>query len=351
MTTKATNIQYLDTLRGFATLSVIIVHVTTPVLKMMYGRNMEFWWIGNIIDSCVRFVIPVFLMLSGATMLGKEYSLMEFYKKRWMRVLVPFLFWMVAYWIFRWSMLMPKEQPKELHSILQWAVDLFFKQGISKHLWYIYMILCIYLFVPFMGKAIRRLSDSTILYLLMGWILLNQAQITGLISLASWPPFAQKLYGYLMYSGFLVLGYSLFKMRTPSNKIRYWAIIVFLLTIIVSAVATYFLSRQAHKLDTTMYGSLTLNTMLQSAALFILLKDFTFTNRILNWTISTMSNYSYGIYLVHIMVIDTFFRNGIFWTMAYPLISLPVVVMLTLITSLGIIFLLRKIPFGKYISG
>ena len=64
-----------------------------------------------------------------------------------------------------------------------------------------------------------------------------------------------------------------------------------------------------------------------------------------------MSNYSYGIYLVHIMVIDTFFRNGIFWTMAYPLISLPVVVMLTLITSLGIIFLLRKIPFGKYISG
>ena len=65
----------------------------------------------------------------------------------------------------------------------------------------------------------------------------------------------------------------------------------------------------------------------------------------------TVSDYSFGIYLVHILVIGIFFQNGIFWTMANPLISLPALVVLTLLTSMTVIFILRKIPFGKYISG
>jgi surface polysaccharide O-acyltransferase-like enzyme len=100
-----------------------------------------------------------------------------------------------------------------------------------------------------------------------------------------------------------------------------------------------------------MYGNLTFNTMLQSTALFLWVKDSTFSSRIISWIINTISNYSYGIYLVHVLVINILFDNGIFWTMAYPLISLPLIVITTLVCSFGIIFVLRKIPLGKYISG
>lgn len=351
MNEKPTTIQYLDTLRMLATVGLITVHVSTPVIKMAYGRNMEFWWTGNIVDSLPRFVIAIYLMLSGATMLGKDYPLMAFYKRRWMRVLVPFLFWMVAYWIFRWHMLLPREQPHEPMAILEWAGALFMKQGISKHFWYVYMILAIYLFVPFMGKAIRKLSSRTVLYILLGWTLINQAEIAGLIDVNHWPAMARKLYLYFMYSGFLVLGYYVVNLKKPSARGRVLWVLVFGLTVAVAAFSTYYLSRQAGKLDMTMYGTTTINTMLQAIALFFMVKDTNTNNPVLKSVINTTSNYSYGIYLVHIMVIDTFFRLRIFWTMAHPAISLPLVIILTFATSLGIIFILRKIPFGKYISG
>jgi surface polysaccharide O-acyltransferase-like enzyme len=351
MKVEPANIQYLDTLRAFATLGVITIHVTTPVLKMMYGGNMEYWWIGNSIDSTVRFVIAMFLMLSGATMLGKEYKLSEFYKKRMMRVLVPFLFWLVVYWIYRWSILTPKIQPKEFHSIIQWAINLFVNEGVSKHFWYIYMILVLYLFVPFLGKFIRKLHNSTVLIVLLGWILLNILFSHQIIQTSNWTYILLKTKDYFLYSGYLVVGYYLRNISFQTKKYRLLNIEIFLLTVIFSASATYFSSKNLHKLDMSFYGSLTLNTMFQSVALFLLVKDSTINNRISRRVINTISDYSYGIYLVHIMIISILYNHGIFWTMAYPLVSLPAIIILTLICSYMIIFVLRKIPKGKYISG
>ena len=350
MSDKA-NIQFLDTLRALATLGVIIIHVTTPVLKMTYGKNMEFWWIGNSIDSCVRFVIAMFLMLSGATMLGKTYKLGEFYRKRFMRVLIPFLFWSAIYCIYLWQILPAKSKPTGLLSILNWAFNLFINQGISRHFWYVYMIVVIYLFVPFLGKAVRKLNDITLWSVLLLWVAVNTAQTFHIFKISGWPAPVQQYFGYLMYSGYLLLGYQLMKVQISSIRSRILAVLVYILTILTAAVSTWFLSKQAHKLDTSMYGTLTPNTMLQSVALFILVKELTTNNRIGRWIITMLSNYSYGIYLVHVLIINLLFDHKIFWTMAHPLLSLPAIVALVLTSSFGIIFLLRKVPGGNYISG
>lgn len=68
-------------------------------------------------------------------------------------------------------------------------------------------------------------------------------------------------------------------------------------------------------------------------------------------TIFAISDYSYGIYLVHILVIDIFFNYGFFWDMVHPLISLPTLLPLTLGASMLIVFIFRKIPYVKYILG
>jgi surface polysaccharide O-acyltransferase-like enzyme len=350
MATK-TNIQFLDTLRALATLGVIIIHVSTPVLKMTYGKNMEFWWIGNSIDSCVRFVIAMFLMLSGATMLGKTYKFGEFYRKRFMRVLVPFLFWSTIYCVYLWHNLPAKSKPTDLISIINWATNLFVNHTISRHFWYVYMIVIIYLFTPLLGKAVRKLNETSLWSIVLVWILINVAQTFHWFTISNWPALVQQYFGYILYSGYLVLGYQLMKVQTPSHSIRIFAAIVFILTILIAAVSTWFLSKQAHKLDTSMYGSLTPNTLLQSVALFILLKDIATNNKIVRWFITNLSNYSYGIYLVHVLIINLLFDHKIFWTMAHPLLSLPAIVALVLTSSFGIIFLLRKVPGGKYISG
>ena len=100
-----------------------------------------------------------------------------------------------------------------------------------------------------------------------------------------------------------------------------------------------------------MYSYLTVNSIVQTIAVFLWIKDSTIKNKYILVFQKAISNYSYGIYLVHIIVIGIFFNHGIFWTMAHPLISLPLVTLMTLLTSFLIVYILRKIPFGKYISG
>ena len=101
----------------------------------------------------------------------------------------------------------------------------------------------------------------------------------------------------------------------------------------------------------TIYNYFSLNTMMQAMAVFIALKGTSVTKKIPAKLQHAVSDYSYGIYLVHIVIIGILYKNGIFWTMANPIISVPVVVIITLMVSWAIIFLLRKIPYGKYISG
>ena len=352
MKSKIINIEWLDTLRALAIIGVIIIHISSPLLKMIYGKNMEFWWIGNILDSAVRFSVPLFLMLSGATLLGNKYNLTEFYKKRILRVVLPFLFWIIVYLIYRWLMLGSNDQPKSIHKIFQWTFDLFLKEGVSKHFWYIYMILFLYLFFPFLGKGLQKLDKSLILYLLLGWVLITYLCKNIPLNLYNWSgEYESKFLGYFQFSGYLVLGYYLSAFSITSTKIRFFASSVFFLTIIISAVSTYILSKNAQKLDLSMYGNLTINTIAQSTAIFLCVKDSCIKYKYISNLKRTISNYSYGIYLVHILIIGVFFNNGIFWTMSHPLISLPLLTVMTLVSSFAIIYIMRKIPFGKYISG
>jgi surface polysaccharide O-acyltransferase-like enzyme len=345
-------IQWLDTLRALAMFGVITIHVSTPLVKMMYGKNMEYWWIGNLVDSAVRFSVPLFLMLSGATLLGKEYNLNDFYKRRITRVFFPILFWMIVYWIYRWIQLSPKSQPHSSGSIIQWGINLFLKEGISKHFWYIYMILVIYIFVPFIGKGIRKLNRKIILYILLGWIILTFACRSIPLNLYNWSgDYISKIFGYFLFSGYIVLGYFLSKISVITTKIKIYAIAVFISSILVSAFLTFYFSRQVHGLDLTIYSYLSINTIIQSLAIFIVVSGSNIKNNTISMFLTTVSDYSFGIYLVHIMVLGIFFNNGIFWTMAHPLVSIPLVTLLTLVTSFVIIYILRKIPFGKYISG
>jgi surface polysaccharide O-acyltransferase-like enzyme len=214
------------------------------------------------------------------------------------------------------------------------------------------MILVIYLFVPFLGKGLRKLSLTMISNLLLLWILLTFACNSLPMNMYSWAgDYPGKLLGYFLYSGYLVLGYYLSRIVFRSQNLRYTASAIYLLTVAISAVCTYFFSRGIHKPDLSMYSYLSANTIIQSVAVFIGLKDLNIKNRYLYRIQTTMSSYSYGIYLVHVMVIGLLFQEGIYWSFAHPLISIPLLTAMVLSCSCAIIFLLRKIPFGKYVAG
>lgn len=352
MNNNTQRIEWLDSLRVLAIIGVIVIHTSTPVVKMSYGWNMVYWWIGNIVNSTVRFAVPVFLMLSGATMIERKYKLRDFYKKRVMRVLVPLLFWMIVYWIFRWYSLPAAQKPYGFFPVLEWAGNLFLNEGISKHLWYIYMILFIYIFVPLLAYMIRNMSRAMLLFLLGTWMLLCSVSMGFSLNMYNWSgDYLSKFYGYFLYSGYLILGFFIYKHVDTSRNIRLIAAIVFLFTIFLSAFIVYYASQDGGKLNLTVYSYLNLNTIVQSSAVFLMLKDVRIKTKILLKFQQLISDYSFGIYLVHILIIGIFFQNRLFWTIAHPIISLPILTLATLVTSFIVIWILRKIPFGKYISG
>ena len=94
---KINTIVWIDNLRILATISVIFLHVSSPLLYNFEGKEDLNWWTGNIYDGTVRFCVPVFVMLTGSLMLSKDYDLNDFLKIKLMRIIIPFLFWSVIY--------------------------------------------------------------------------------------------------------------------------------------------------------------------------------------------------------------------------------------------------------------
>ena len=89
-----------DRLRNLATVMVIGIHVAAPVAHGFPDQNSWWWWYGNFWNSLTRAGVPLFVMLSGFLLLGKDYDLGYFLKRRFSRVVVPALFWMAVYSIY-----------------------------------------------------------------------------------------------------------------------------------------------------------------------------------------------------------------------------------------------------------
>lgn len=342
--------EYLNTIRALATIAVILIHISTPIVKMSFIKNIDFWFIGNMFDTAVRFAVPVFLMLSGATLLGKEYKMLDFYQKRLMRVLLPFLFWAPIYIVFSWFTMKHTTATPDFAYMQNWLAKLWDEKGISVHFWYIYLILVLYLFIPLINKGLQKLSEKQMLNILLVWVFANIFNMFIPLSFEKLPILSKGIL-YLRFAGYLILGYYLFKKDISPTKAKLLGWSSFTISWTIGIFGSYFLSMQKGKVDYLFYDYLGLCAMMQAAGIFLLCKNTEIRNKFMLWIRNTISDYSYGIYLVHIIVIGVFFINRFFWTIAHPLISVPVLVLSTLIVSFLIIYLLRKIPGGKHVAG
>jgi peptidoglycan/LPS O-acetylase OafA/YrhL len=121
-----------DQVRAIATVSVILLHVAAPLLYQYRKIEISDWWIANSIDSAMRFCVPVFMMLTGALLLSKNEPTTLFYKKRFSRLVYPFVLWTTLY---LWYNFNPKVT-KDFNLIYVWEQ---LKNGTSLSL-----VVCIY---------------------------------------------------------------------------------------------------------------------------------------------------------------------------------------------------------------
>lgn len=160
-------------------------------------------WIGYLILNTVpRYAVPVFLMISGILLIGKEYSA----AKVWRNVkksLILLVAWNLTY-IFAQALLWG---PSE--SILSQILSLPVKRGPSGHLWYAYLLVWIYLFAPVVSLLYQALTNQLRVYFVLLTVI-----IPGILDLyikifeisAQSTLYAFQLYMTLTYIGIMFVG-------------------------------------------------------------------------------------------------------------------------------------------------
>ncbi|WP_169463239.1 acyltransferase [Kaistella palustris] len=339
---KIQNYEWVDSLRVLATFSVIILHVAAR-LAVQYGKISDSeWWTANIYDSIVRFCVPIFLMISGTVIFSKTYiSTKYFLQKRLARIVWPFLFWTFIYIFKDLFFQFVQGEPLTVVNILSFIL-IQFKEGASVHLWFVYMIIGLYLFFPIVAKWIHNSERRDIEYFLILWVAIMILNLLALQSLV-------KQFHLIYYSGFIgypILGYYLTNFKAILER----KILLFsaaLLGISISAVGTFILTQRDGIFNEFFFKYLTPNVLMVSCAVFLYFKNWVNVSGWLKKMIIFLSKYSYGIFLVHMLVlwvIEIKLKN----VLIDPVVGIPLISSLCLA---GIIYILHKIPYGKYVAG
>ena len=150
------------------------------------------------------------------------------------------------------------------------------------------------------------------------------------------------------YVGYAVLGYYL---SVIEIKRKYLFLTPLLLGVIITYVGTYYMSNRNNQFTSYFYEYLSINVMLASIGFFIFFKSLNINSSSIKAIITNLSNKSYGIYLVHILVLTTINIGGINWNMFNPIISIHIISVICFGISWFVIFLMQKNKYLKYISG
>jgi len=326
-------LSYISVLRIIATIAVIAIHASSGYLNSTDIAGFD-WKYANLINSFTRFSVPIFVMLSGALLLTKEEYTGQFYKKRLLKIFYPFLFWTIIYFFYNTNVL--ELNIDQLISTLVYRL----KNGANAHLWYLYMIMGLYLAIPFLQKIVKHSSMRELEIFLVLWF------ITLFIFNKNFSTYLPKfdLTFFSSYTGYLILGYYL-KVK-DFRGIKWWCLFLFIMAALGTAYFTYEMSLSAHEFRPLLYGYLSPNTVLIATGIFIFIKTISRDLKLPQWAL-WIDQYSFGIYLCHILILN--YVHPILPVVTF--LKIPLATFVTLAISIMLIYGIRKIPFGKYISG
>ena len=175
--TKEKRVIYYDILNIFAIISVVIMHCNGSV----HGNpNTRTWNFSLIIECICYWAVPIFIMLSGANLLNyrEKYDTKIFFKKRILKVLIPFIFWALI--MFIW-----KKYTGQLNVSLNSIKDYFnfFLSNKEEPIYYfMFEILGIYLTIPLLSR-LTKIEYRNTLWLSVGIFFIFNATIPNILGL------------------------------------------------------------------------------------------------------------------------------------------------------------------------
>jgi surface polysaccharide O-acyltransferase-like enzyme len=334
---------WLDTARVFAGIAVVTLHVASAVVIHQPISSVE-WWIGNFVDSSVRWCVPFFVMISGALLLDnrKQYaSFICFYKQRIKRIALPLFCWSLFFSC--WAGAKEYMKQGDINFVLIFT-NLIRGQP-NSHLWYLFMLIGLYAFIPWLKILVSGLTRQRLLgllILLFTLAIIDDAQayadelgsVTNRLFFGLW---------FVWFLGYFFLGHYIntFMPKTVSKRLL---ASIFFAALLLTAVGNYYAQVGILPVGVYFYDYLSVNVVAMSITLMLLVKQMP--------TISWAKKYSafvFGVYLIHPIFIDLFRLTGLTVERFNPTWSIPICVLLVLMCSIVTLKGLLKTPYARHL--
>ena len=320
------HIVWLDVVRFVAMFTVVCCHCTDP-FNFYPGTapnigEIKLW--GAIYGALLRPCVPLFVMITGALLLPVRGEISVFYKKRIPRVLWPFLIWSVIYNLFPWitgvlgikpevildyfpdsgEEVMRQSLPVSLDYIAQIPFNF---SIVDVHMWYIYLLIGLYLYLPVFSAWVEKASDKAKLWFLGAWavtLLLpyyNQFVAQYLWGTCSWNAFGM-LYYFAGFNGYLLLGHYLRNLDWSLGKILAIGLPMFVIGYAVTFFGFRYVTALPEFSDEMLelfFTYCSLNVVMMTIPVFMLCKKVNFRSEGIRKALANLTLCGFGIYMIH----------------------------------------------------
>lgn len=336
-----------DLLNIAACISVVILHVNGAIWDFSYGR----YWVTSLILECAFYwAVPVFFMLSGATLVDyrERYNTKAFFIHRFSKTLPPFLFWSVVS-VF-WAVYAQHSLPVDMLTDWRAWIDIIFNTKAMSIYWFFIPLFALYLCIPFISSVpettrIKVFGFAFLYSFISGSCLPLLFQLAGI-------PYNAAINSPINGGGyviFVLLGYLLTHIRfTKMQAIAIYALGIF--GLLLRYIGTLVKSYKLGSIDNTFYGYSNFPSVVLAVAVFLWFwrRDWSFfANGHRKNALRNLSSASFGVYLVHMyflrFFVDTYSINMRSWQWR----SLGVAVVYAV--SLVFVLILKQIPYLKRI--
>jgi surface polysaccharide O-acyltransferase-like enzyme len=343
----------VDLIRTVAIVLVLLLHASTESyagVELMSPQSVQIWFASNFYDAIARVCVPIFVMLAGALLLQPSKAdepLRQFYRKRWDRLGLPFIFWSIIY--FAWAALV-NGKPLTLQSVTQGVLT-----GPYYQFWFLYLLVGLYLLTPILRVALKYASRHVLKYTLVVWFV--GTAIMPLLTLFGSYYLNANFFIFTGWIGYYVLGAYLIGMGFKRRLLISGLIGGWLWTILGSYLIVATLGE---KFSQFFYDGFSVNIIVASAALFLLM--LTVSPQALqakhprgSRVLKVIGDNTLPIFLFHVIVLESlqygYFGFTLSITSMNPFIAVPLSVALTLLICLAVIVPLKRIPHLKRLIG
>lgn len=300
-------LKYCDALKAIAILLIVAIHVLAFFRDTYVSTNKLYYTLLTFVDSLTRVGVPIFFMVTGTLMLSKKkeekYSI--YLVKRLPKLVIPLLLISFVYYLYENN---KNGTPGSILNFLQIVTS---SGGIKYHFWFMYIIIMIYIFIPFIKVLVQNLKKNELKNLIITIFIFGNVLKTLNYYLGN--------YNYSLFSGFclsdlitymnyVLLGYYLYtyEVSTALRKKFYIFGIIFILILPIADMLYIDDSR-----NDAMLTCVSLFPFIPSIAFYLLFK-YNYNHQkiptVINKIIDIISPITLYIYLLHVIIMETIMK-------------------------------------------